>query len=552
MSDHALRLLREQPHLAELAAFPFNFDLTRADHGEAVRLASGGPLEAVAGDDTGGTYFVCGDGSMLYADSEGSAGIIGNSVDEALEVLVGLPGWHDYLGLAPADGEEKIRAAVAETEEEIREYHGIDDERTELRAGLGLPERSPVELIGLLHAALLRTEPDFLLLNAEEGGAHDLLDRHPRPPLWEAVLARGRTDLTLLREGSAWDEVAGDRARRALALRAAQFDRREGDLPLLRHLLRHEAEASMTDELRLAAVLVGLHGCAEDLPLLYEVRETDFDTWCGLGGMPEPDADPAELRSWARGLDDSLFGTDPADEPLFTWTDPADEPLFTWTGLAREQGLVELARAALIRRLDDIDFRAYCDARDGKAMERRDASQLSSLVHEFEQLGDTFQALRAQRLYVPLQTGAWDRVSALLRLARLEREEGRFGAAIRTLASLRDTLAEPDAGADVGGGSGSGSGSDKSLGHWQRTNLGAYIVEEHYAVARTAATDTALADEVRAVTVAAGELLARLSGTARANVERHLAGTTDTHTDTGANPDAGVSAEPTPPQPSAG
>lgn len=131
------------------------------------------------------------------------------------------------------------------------------------------------------------------------------------------------------------------------------------------------------------------------------------------------------------------------------------------------------------------------------------------------------------------------------------------------MASLRDTLAEPD-GADVGGGSGSGSGSDKSLGHWQRTNLGAYIVEEHYAVARTAATDTALADEVRAVTVAAGELLARLSGTARANVERHLAGTTDTHTDThtdsctdthtdtGANPDAGVSAEPTPPQPSAG
>lgn len=544
MSDHALRLLREQPHLAELAAFPFNFDLARADHGEAVRLASGGPLDAVAGDDTGGTYFVCGDGSVLYADSEGSAGIIGNSVDEALEVLVGLPGWHDYLGLAPADGEEKIRAAVAETEEEIREYHGIDDERAELRAGLGLPERSPVELTGLLHAALLRTEPDFLLLNAEEGGAHALLDRHPRPPLWEAVLARGRTDLTLLREGSAWDEVAGDRARRALALRAAQFDRREGDLPLLRHLLRHEAEASMTDELRLAAVLVGLHGHAEDLPLLYEVRETDFDTWCGLGGMPEPGADPAELRSWARGLDDSLFGTDPADEPLFTWTD-----------LAHEQGLVELARATLIRRLDDIDFRAYRDARDSKAMERRDASQLSQLVYEFEQLGDTFQALRAQRLYVPLQTRAWDRVSALLRLARLEREEGRFGAAIRTLASLRDTLAEPDGGVGE-----SESESDNSLGHWQRTNLGAYIVEEHYAVARTAATDTALADEVRAVTVAAGELLARLSGTARANVERHLAGTTDTHTnistdiytDTGANPDADVSAEPTPPQPSAG
>lgn len=150
----------------------------------------------------------------------------------------------------------------------------------------------------------------------------------------------------------------------------------------------------MTDELRLAAVLVGLHGHAEDLPLLYEVRETDFDTWCGLGGMPEPGADPDELRRWARDLDDSLFGTDPADEPLFTWT-----------GLAHEQGLVELARAALIRRLDDIDFRAYCDARESKAMERRHACQLSPLASEFEQLGDTFRRCAPSGCTCPCRPG---------------------------------------------------------------------------------------------------------------------------------------------------
>ncbi|WP_367320175.1 hypothetical protein [Streptomyces sp. HUAS ZL42] len=55
MTDHALRLLRQNPHLAELAAFPFDFDLRRAEHGEEVRLASGGPLEPVAGDGTGGS-----------------------------------------------------------------------------------------------------------------------------------------------------------------------------------------------------------------------------------------------------------------------------------------------------------------------------------------------------------------------------------------------------------------------------------------------------------------------------------------------------------------
>jgi hypothetical protein len=489
MTDHALRLLRENPRLAELAAFPFNFDLTRADHVESVRLASDGPLRPIAGDDTGGTYFVCADGSVLYADSEGSAGIIGDSVDAALEILVGLPGWHDYLHLAPSDGEEKILAEIAETEEEIREYHGIDTERTELRAALGLPDRSPVELIGLLHAALLRTEPDFLLLNAEEGGAYQLLDRHPRPPFRETVLARGRADLALLRAGTAWDEVAQDPVRRVLALRAAQFDRRDTDLALLRQLLKHEAESSMTDELRLAAVLVGLHGRPEDLPLLHEVRETTYDTWCGLGGMPEPGASGEELREWAEGLDASLFGPDPEDEPLTTWT-----------GLAREQGLTEPARAALIRRLDDIDLRAF-----RKRPSRSDEFQLLSLTHEFTELGDTFQALRAYRLYVPLRDTCEARVSALLTLARMEREAGELAAAVGGLRLLRDALAKP---------------WDDTLPHWRGTRLGAHVVEEHQDLARAAAADASLAAEVHELAEAAAALLAELSEAARAQVRQ--------------------------------
>ncbi len=151
----------EQPHLAELAAFPFNFDLIRADHGEAVRLASGGPLEAVAGRHGRHVFRVRGRLRAVRGLRGSPAGIIGNSVDEALEVLVGLPGWHDYLGRAGRRRGEDPRGGR-------RDGGGdpgvprIDDERTELRAGLGLPERSPVELIGLLHAALLRTEPDFL------------------------------------------------------------------------------------------------------------------------------------------------------------------------------------------------------------------------------------------------------------------------------------------------------------------------------------------------------------------------------------------------------
>ncbi|WP_240503097.1 hypothetical protein [Streptomyces prasinopilosus] len=92
----------------------------------------------------------------------------------------------------------------------------------------------------------------------------------------------------------------------------------------------------MTDELRLAAVLVGLHGDPGDLPLLLDVRETDFDTGCGLGGVPEPGVSADELRRWARELDESMFGTDPSDEPASTWTD-----------LAREAGLLPRAEDGL-------------------------------------------------------------------------------------------------------------------------------------------------------------------------------------------------------------
>lgn len=497
MTDRALRLLQRDRRLAELAAFPFDFDLERAAHGhvEEVRLASGGPLEAVAGDDTGGTYFVCADGSVLYADSEGSAGTIGSGVDAALELVIGLPGWRDCTHLSPDDDEEKILAHVAETEDEIREYHAIDEARAELRAALGFPERSPVELVGMLHTELLRTEPGFVLLNAAEGCAYKRMGP-AGPPLWEPVLAAGRTDLARLREGdrTAWREVAEDPVRRRTALRAAQFDRAEGDPELLRHLLRHETRSSMTDELRLAAVLVGLHGDTGDLPLLLEVRETDFDTACGLGGMPEPGATADELRQWARALDESMFGTDPSDEPVSTWTD-----------LARDQGMTELARVTLIRELDGIVM-------DRSTLRRPEApgapatAPLSRLARDFEELGDIPQALRAQRLCAALQETAWDRASARRTLARLEREAGRLPQAADSLAAVRDDLAAP---------------GDDSLRHWRHVNLGRFIAEEHYRLT-LALTDAGRPEEARTLLTAADAILGALAENT-ANVVRELA-----------------------------
>jgi hypothetical protein len=99
--DPVLNLLRCHPgpaaRLRDLA-----FDLGRAHHGEDVRLASGAPPEAIAGDGSGGTFFVYGGGAVLHPSSEGGAGLIGDSVTDALEVIVGLPSWHDRVHLAPS------------------------------------------------------------------------------------------------------------------------------------------------------------------------------------------------------------------------------------------------------------------------------------------------------------------------------------------------------------------------------------------------------------------------------------------------------------------
>ncbi|MFD7446773.1 hypothetical protein [Streptomyces sp. NPDC059909] len=189
--------------------------------------------------------------------------------------------------------------------------------------------------------------------------------------------------------------MAGDAARRATVLRAAQYDRQDGDLPLLRHLLEREvADAGHGDELRLAAVLVGRHGLAEDAVLL-----------CGapLWLSKEPEA----RAEWAREHGAKHYGEDLSAAPQLTWVT-----------LARLQGRTEHARVALIRMLDDTG---------------PDARRLSGIARELALLGDFAQAARAQYNVTSLQDTAWDRASAGLELATYERCAGNLPGACRAL-----------------------------------------------------------------------------------------------------------------------
>lgn len=170
--------IRRDSDLAESLWCVCEFDLSRNDPGEVVRLPSGVALEAIAGDYTGGTFFLCGDRSkdraVLYASSEGQAGLIGRTLTEALEIMVGLPSWWDCLAFS-GTGELAVMHATANhlRTDELKEEPERDARRAAVAHALKLKLGAVPELLARLHAAVISTTPDFVL--ASEAGEYESL-----------------------------------------------------------------------------------------------------------------------------------------------------------------------------------------------------------------------------------------------------------------------------------------------------------------------------------------------------------------------------------------
>ncbi|MFJ5989722.1 hypothetical protein [Lentzea sp. NPDC092896] len=141
-------VLPDNARLRELLAF-FEFDVSRAKAGEDASIDSGLPLEPVAGDFTGGQFYLCGEASserpVLYASSEGQAGLVANNLREAVELVVGLPHWRDCLTFADF---ERKSAPTSRQSEAAR------------LLALELPAQEV--LLARLHAAVLRSAPDYV------------------------------------------------------------------------------------------------------------------------------------------------------------------------------------------------------------------------------------------------------------------------------------------------------------------------------------------------------------------------------------------------------
>ena len=175
--EEILDSIRRGPALAEALWRVCEFDLSRSDPGEPVRLASGVPLTSVAGDFTGGTFFLCGDGRdrpVLYASSEGQAGLIGRSLTEALEIMVGLPSWWDCLGFSGAGDLAVMRTTAGHLrDDELKNKPGIDADRAAIAQALGLERGVVSDLLDRLHSAVSAIAPDFVLMS--EAGEYESL-----------------------------------------------------------------------------------------------------------------------------------------------------------------------------------------------------------------------------------------------------------------------------------------------------------------------------------------------------------------------------------------
>jgi hypothetical protein len=169
-SDDLLGRLEGDEELACLLYSHGDFAIGKRDPVEDLALANGLPVSPIAGDDSGGTYFLCGgqhdpERPVLYADSEGSAVLMAANLVEAVELIVHFPYWHDLpFGFDPDQLEADYRD----------DHENFDAVRAELIAVLGLSPLTLDEALARLRAAVARYEPGFVpTCVTHDGGPYD-------------------------------------------------------------------------------------------------------------------------------------------------------------------------------------------------------------------------------------------------------------------------------------------------------------------------------------------------------------------------------------------
>jgi len=161
-----------QPDVVALLGWPFDFELDAklADRAPDFTVAGNSTVEIIARDGSDNSFALVGEPGdtsrpLLFVDHEASAGVIGRSLEEGLQIIVALPYWRDLLKFSGGQDLEEMRRSQTVFEEDFEdhvdlgEHFDLEEARARIRSALALaPLADPV---ATLHANVGSFEDRF-------------------------------------------------------------------------------------------------------------------------------------------------------------------------------------------------------------------------------------------------------------------------------------------------------------------------------------------------------------------------------------------------------
>jgi hypothetical protein len=142
---------------SEVVAWLGSFDVSFAPDEEPWFAIDGieSPRQ-IGSDGSGGAVVLLPAQNVLYVSSEGRAGIIAESFEAFVQLVVARPYWLDILKFSAGGDPQEMQRAAAALEATLDDEDDVNEAREEIREALGLPE--PDDPVGALYEAVAASD----------------------------------------------------------------------------------------------------------------------------------------------------------------------------------------------------------------------------------------------------------------------------------------------------------------------------------------------------------------------------------------------------------
>lgn len=136
--------------------FAFDFILELDDRASWFSIDGADRVLRIGRDGTGGAFVLLPPGHVLYASSEGQAGVIADNFEDFIQLIVAFPYWRDVLKFSAGGEIAEMRRAAEALEATLDDEEEVNEARDLVRSGLGLPDID--DPVGSLHAAVAASD----------------------------------------------------------------------------------------------------------------------------------------------------------------------------------------------------------------------------------------------------------------------------------------------------------------------------------------------------------------------------------------------------------